>query len=322
MWRIQGRQIYPSRAHRRRFSAVANFVNPMNVGVMRMPGKADALVGCCQDGGAPNCKTPGKKEPMELNCTGLRVVITAAANGIGRVMAETLLRHGARLHICDVNAEALATCQAALPGVGATVADVADLAQVDQLFDAATATLGGLDVLINNAGIAGPTGPVESLAPDAWNETLAVNITGQFYCVRRAVPLLKQAGGGLIVNLSSAAGLFGFPNRTPYAASKWAVIGFTKSLAMELGQYNIRVNAICPGIVEGERQERVIAAKAQAEGRTGDEVRSQIVRQNSMRTFVTQQNIADMVLYLCSPMGRTISGQSLSIDGHTETLRT
>lgn len=259
---------------------------------------------------------------MELNCTGLRVVITAAASGIGRVMAETLQQNGARLHICDVNAEALAACQAALPGIGATLADVADPAQVDRLFEEAETTLGGLDVLINNAGIAGPTGPVELITPDAWNATLAVNISGQFHCVRRAVPLLKQAGGGLIVNLSSAAGLFGFPNRTPYAASKWAVIGFTKSLAMELGEHNIRVNAICPGIVEGDRQDRVIAAKAQAESRTVDEVRSQIVRQNSMRTFVTQQDIANMVLYLCSPAGRAISGQSLSIDGHTETLRT
>jgi NAD(P)-dependent dehydrogenase (short-subunit alcohol dehydrogenase family) len=176
--------------------------------------------------------------------------------------------------------------------------------------------------LINNAGVSGPTAPVEDITPDEWDQTMAVDINGQFYCVRRAVPLLKEAGGGLIINMSSAAGLFGFPNRTPYAAAKWAVIGFTKSLAMELGPHNIRVNAICPGIVEGERQDRVIAAKAAAEGRTAAEVRSQIVRQNSMRTFVSQQDIANMVLYLCSPAGSKISGQSLSIDGHTESLRT
>jgi NAD(P)-dependent dehydrogenase (short-subunit alcohol dehydrogenase family) len=259
---------------------------------------------------------------MQLSCEGQRVLITAAASGIGRVIAETLLNSGARLYICDINAEQLAACQSALPNIGATVADVADPLQVDRLFDEVASHLGGLDVLVNNAGIAGPTAPVDQITPEEWSQTMAVNINGQFHCVRRAVPLLKEAGGGLIVNLSSAAGLFGFPNRTPYAASKWAVIGFTKSLAMELGQYNIRANAICPGIVEGERQDRVIAAKAQAEGRTIEEVRSQIVRQNSLRTFVTQQDIANQVLYLCSPAGSTISGQALSIDGHTETLRT
>jgi NAD(P)-dependent dehydrogenase (short-subunit alcohol dehydrogenase family) len=259
---------------------------------------------------------------MELSCAGLRVLITAAATGIGRVMAETLVANGAQVHICDVANERLAECQAALPTLTTTIADVANPAQVDRLFYDAVAQLGGLDVLINNAGIAGPTAPVEAITPEEWNQTMAVNINGQFYCTRRAVPLLREAGGGVIVNLSSAAGLFGFPNRTPYAASKWAVIGFTKSLAMELGQYNIRVNAICPGIVEGERQDRVIAAKAKAEGRTVEEVRQNLVRQNSLRTFVTQQDIANTVLYLCSPAGSKISGQALSIDGHTETLRT
>jgi NAD(P)-dependent dehydrogenase (short-subunit alcohol dehydrogenase family) len=259
---------------------------------------------------------------MEVHCEGLRVLITAAATGIGRTMVETLLAHGARVHLCDINSDKLAECQAALPAVSTSLADVANPGQVDRLFYEAVAFLGGLDVLVNNAGIAGPTKPVEEITPEEWNQTMAVDINGQFYCVRRAVPLLKAAGGGLIVNMSSAAGLFGFPNRTPYAAAKWAVIGFTKSLAMELGPHNIRVNAICPGIVAGERQNRVIAAKAQAEGRSEDEVRQSIVRQNSLRTFVSQQDIANLVLYLCSPLGRTISGQALSIDGHTETLRT
>ncbi len=259
---------------------------------------------------------------MELLCQGQRVLVTAAANGIGRVIAETLAANGARVHICDVNESALATCRAELPAFGVSNANVADEAQVDRLFAEALAHLGGIDILVNNAGIAGPTASVEDVTLEAWNQTLAVNITGQFLCTRRATPHLKAAGGGLIVNLSSAAGLFGFPNRTPYAASKWAVIGFTKSLAMELGAANIRVNAICPGIVEGERQDRVIAAKAQAEGRTVQAVREQITRQNSMRTFVQAQDIANMVLFLASPAGHKISGQALSIDGHTETLRT
>ncbi len=259
---------------------------------------------------------------MELSCQGLRVIVTAGATGIGRAIAELLLTNGAQVHICDIAAEQLAACQAANPSIGTTQADISDPAQVDRLFAAAITQLGGLDMLVNNAGIAGPTGPVETLASADWERTMAVNINGQFYCTRRAVPFLKSAGGGLIVNLSSAAGLFGFPNRTPYAASKWAVIGFTKSLAMELGAFGIRVNAICPGVVEGERQDRVQAAKAQAEGRSIEEVRQQIVKQNSMNTFVTATDVANLVFFLCTPAGRHISGQALSIDGHTETLRT
>ncbi|MEZ4615871.1 MAG: SDR family oxidoreductase [Caldilineaceae bacterium] len=259
---------------------------------------------------------------MEINCRSNRVIITAAATGIGRVITETLLAAGARVHVCDINREALASLQTIHSAVTTTVADVADPTQVDQLFADAQTALGGLDILINNAGIAGPTGPVETLSLEAWETTLAVNITGQFLCTQRAVPMIKAAGGGLIVNLASAAGVFAFPNRTPYAASKWAVVGFTKSLAMELGPHNIRVNAICPGLVEGERIDRVIAAKAEAEGRSLDETRTQITRQNSMRTFVTAQDVANMILFLASSAGSKISGQALQIDGNTESLRT
>lgn len=258
---------------------------------------------------------------MKLTCDGLRVLVTAAGSGIGRAIAETLLTNGARVHICDLSAERLAECQAALPDIGATQADVADPRQVDPLFDAAVAHLGGLDVLVNNAGIAGPTGPVETLDPDGWDRTMAVNINSQFYCARRAVPLIKSAGGGAIINLSSAAGLFGYPLRTPYAASKWAVIGLTKSLAMELGDFGIRVNAICPGPVEGPRIDGVISARAQARGESFEAMRAAYQRQNSLHTFIQAQDIANLVLFLCSPAGSKISGQALSIDGNTESLR-
>lgn len=259
---------------------------------------------------------------MELSCKGMRVIITAAASGIGRAIAEAFLDEGARVHICDINEDLLSKCQAALPDIGATLADVSDPAQVDRLFEAATARLGGLDVLVNNAGIPGPTAPVEEIPPDEWDRTMAVNINGQFYCARRAVPLLKAAGGGSIVNLSSQAGLLGYPMRSLYAASKWAVLGFTKTLAMELGEFGIRVNAICPGAVEGDRINRVIAAKAEARGVPPEEVREGYVRTMSMRTFVTAQDVASLVLFICSEAGSKISGQALSVDGHTETLRT
>lgn len=258
---------------------------------------------------------------MSVDVTGLRVIVTAAAGGIGRAIAATFAKQGARVHICDLSADALADTASELPGIGTTIADVADPAQVDRLFDEASTQLGGLDVLVNNAGIAGPTGPVETLDIDGWDRTMAVNINSQFYCARRAVPLLKAAGGGLIVNLSSVAGLFGYPLRAPYAASKWAVIGFTKTLAMELGDFGIRVNAICPGPVEGPRIDGVIRARAEAQGEDFAVTRESYLRQNSLHTFIQAQEIADLVLFLCSPAGRKLSGQSLAIDGNTESLR-
>lgn len=258
---------------------------------------------------------------MELTCAGLRVIVTAAATGIGRAVAETLVNNGAHVHICDISTERLAACQNALPAIGVTLADVADPTQVDRLFDEALAHLGGLDVLVNNAGIAGPTGPVEELTPADWDRTISVNLNSQFYCARRAAPHLKAAGGGLIVNLSSAAGLFGYPLRTPYAASKWAVVGFTKSLAMELGEFGIRVNAICPGPVEGPRIDGVISARAQARGESFENMRLAYQQQNSLHTFIQAQDIANLVLFLSSAAGHKISGQALAVDGNTESLR-
>jgi len=257
----------------------------------------------------------------ESSCAGLRVLVTAAGSGIGRAIAGTLYAQGAVVHICDLDEARLAAARADLPGLGTTLADVADAVQVDRLFDDVTAHLGGLDLLVNNAGIAGPTGPVESLAPADWDRTIAVNLNSQFYCARRAVPLLKEAGGGAIVNLSSVAGQFGYPLRAPYAASKWAVIGFTKTLAMELGDFGIRVNAICPGPVEGPRIDGVIAARAEAQGVSFATMTANYLRQNSLHTFIQAQDIADLVVFLCTPAGRKFTGQALSIDGHTETLR-
>jgi NAD(P)-dependent dehydrogenase (short-subunit alcohol dehydrogenase family) len=258
---------------------------------------------------------------MNYDAAGLRVIVTAGAAGIGRAIAGTFHREGAKVHICDVDANALAIAAQELPGLGTTLADVSDPVQVDRLFDEATAGLGGLDVLVNNAGIAGPTGLVETLAIADWDRTMSININGQFYCARRAVPLLKAAGGGLIANLSSAAGIFAYPLRSPYAASKWAVVGFSKTLAMELGGDNIRVNAICPGLVAGPRIEGVISARAEAKGEEVAITREKYLNQNSLHTFVQAQDIADLILFLCSPAGRKVSGQALALDGGTESLR-
>jgi NAD(P)-dependent dehydrogenase (short-subunit alcohol dehydrogenase family) len=251
---------------------------------------------------------------------GLRVVVTAGASGIGRAIAETLREHGARVHVCDISPEALDECRAAMPDVGVALADVADIDQVDAFFDGALAELGGLDVLINNAGIAGPTAGVEEIEPGDWDRTVAVNLNGMFYCARRAVPVLRETGQGAIINLSSVAGRLGFAYRTPYAATKWAVVGFTQSLAKELGPDGIRVNAILPGVVEGPRIERVIAARAEALGKSYAEVERENLSKVSLRRMVSPYDVANMALFLCSPAGQNISGQALSVCGNVEAI--
>jgi NAD(P)-dependent dehydrogenase (short-subunit alcohol dehydrogenase family) len=258
---------------------------------------------------------------MDLRLDGKRVVLTAGAAGIGRVTLQTLVDAGAKAVTCDVDQAALDRLRGELPEVPAIPADVAEPAAVDRLFDLAAEQLGGLDVLVNNAGIAGPTGRVEEIAPDDWRRTLEVNLTGQYLCARRAVPEIRAAGGGSIVNLSSAAGRFGFALRTPYAASKWGVVGLTKSLAIELGPDQIRVNAICPGAVEGERIDRVIAAKAKAQGMPVETMRKHYVETASMKRLISAQDIANMILFLCSDAGRLVSGQVIGVDGNIEYLR-
>lgn len=255
---------------------------------------------------------------MSDDLKGKRVLVTAGGDGIGKAVALAFHGAGARVHICDVMAERLDAMKHA--GIEGTLCDVGDAAQVDRLFDAAETALGGLDILVNNAGISGPTAAVEDVAVADWDRTIAVDLNGQFYCARRAVPLIKAAGGGSIVNLSSSAGILGYPNRTPYAAAKWAVVGLTKSLAMELGGAHIRVNAICPGPVDGSRMDRVLEADAALHGETPEAARELELNKISMHTFVDAEDIAAMILFICSDAGAKISGQALSVDGNTETL--
>ena len=251
---------------------------------------------------------------------GLRAVITAGANGIGRAIADALIANGARVQVSDVDEAALADFRAAHPGHGATLADAASEADTARLFADAQASLGGLDVLVNNAGIAGPTGGVDEIAIADWRRTIDVCLTGQFLGAHFGVPLLKQAGGGAIINLSSAAGRFGYAWRSPYSAAKWGVVGFSQSLAKELGPSNIRVNAILPGIVAGPRIEKVIAARAEQVGVSYAEMEKTYLDRVSMRRMVTAQDVAGTVLWLVSAAGANISGQSLGVDANVESL--
>ena len=257
----------------------------------------------------------GAREPLTVDLSDLRVAISAGAGGIGRVMADSFAACGAHVFVSDIDDAALAGC--GHPGIRADAGVVADM---EGFVDAAIATLGGLDVLVNNAGIAGPTARVEDVKPDDLDATLRIDLAAMFHCARRAIPALRASGGGSIINLSSAAGRFGFPLRSPYAAAKWGVVGFTKSLAIELGIDGIRVNAILPGLVDGPRIRAVIKAKAIAAGISENEQTDRAVMTTSLRCFVTQQDIANMALYLCSPFGATISGQAMNVDGDMQVL--
>jgi NAD(P)-dependent dehydrogenase (short-subunit alcohol dehydrogenase family) len=257
----------------------------------------------------------GANKALPVDLSGMRVAITAGAGGIGRVMANSFAERGAKLWVSDVDEAALADCPHK-----SMRADAGSLADLEAFMGAALADLGGLDILINNAGIAGPTARVEEVSPEDLEATLRIDLASQFHCARLAIPALRRAGGGSIINLSSAAGRFGFPLRSPYAAAKWGVVGFTKTLAIELGPDGIRVNAILPGLVDGPRIRRVLSAKAAATGLSENEQTDKSVSQNSLRCFVTQHDIANMALYLCSPFGATISGQAISVDGDTQVL--
>lgn len=257
---------------------------------------------------------------MDLGINGLRVLVTAGAGGIGLEIARSFVNEGATVHICDVDQKALDAIAKSDPKLTRSVADVADRAQVAKLFDDALKALGGLDVLVNNAGIAGPTGRVEEIAPEDWDRCIAIDLTGLFNCTRLAVPHLRNSKNASIINLSSVAGRLGFPLRSPYSAAKWGVVGLTKSLAAELGPEGIRANAIQPGIVEGDRIRRVFENKAKARGIPFEDMMKEGLSVVSMRTTVTPQQIADQIVFLCSERGRTISGQAISICGDAQML--
>jgi NAD(P)-dependent dehydrogenase (short-subunit alcohol dehydrogenase family) len=257
---------------------------------------------------------------MDLGIKGLRVLVTAGAGGIGLKIAEAFDREGAKVHVCDIDKKALAALSQSHPGISVSECDVTDRPAVAALFDTALKSLGGLDCLVNNAGIAGPTGPVHEIEPADWDRCLEVCITSQFNCTRLAVEHLKKSSNPSIVNLSSAAGKFGFPNRSPYSAAKWAVVGFTKTVAMELGGFGIRCNAILPGVVEGERIRKVIEAKAEIAGKSAAEIQTAWLANASIKELIQPEQLADMILLLASNRGRTISGQALSVDGNLQAL--
>jgi NAD(P)-dependent dehydrogenase (short-subunit alcohol dehydrogenase family) len=245
-----------------------------------------------------------------------RVFITAGAGGIGRVIAQGYADQGAQVYVCDADREAV---QSLGQDIAGSVVDVADDAALDSWLQTGLDQLGGCDVLINNAGVAGQAGPVEDLDLGQWKQCLAVNLDAQMITCRAIAPVMKAQKSGVITNLSSTSGLFAVPFRAPYVAAKWAVIGFTKTMAAELGPHGIRCNAICPGAVEGARMDRVLAAEAQARDVTPNDIYQDYASGSSLRRFATAAEIAGLCLYLSSDAATFVSGQAIAVDGNTET---
>lgn len=246
-----------------------------------------------------------------------RVIITAAADGIGKVIAEQYLKLGAKVAVCDIQEDKVKAFAAEHPdNLLAEVCNVGDDAQLEAWLDHSLAFLGGSDTLVNNAGIGGPTAPIEEISMDDVRAVLNIGLVSQFHCIAKVLPGMKKQKSGLIMNMSSVGGIHAFPHRSPYSACKRGVIGLTETLAAEVGPDNIRVNAICPGAIAGERQERVLHAQAEAEGRSYEEVREERLKSNSLRTFIPPEDIAGCLLYLDSPVGERVSGQVIAVDGY------
>jgi NAD(P)-dependent dehydrogenase (short-subunit alcohol dehydrogenase family) len=244
-----------------------------------------------------------------------RVLITAGAAGIGREIAHAFAATGAKVFVCDIDGDALQNFSKELPDATVHRCDIANRREVEAMVAAAIARLGGLDVLVNNAGIAGPTAPVETMDPDEWEKVVAVNLNGTFNVTRCAIPHLKRSGAGVIINMSSVAGRMGYPNRSPYATTKWGIVGFTKTLAIELGEFGIRVNAILPGAVAGARIDRVYEARARISNQTVEEIKTIALANQSLKAFVDPRDVAALALFLASDAAKSISGQALPIDG-------
>lgn len=249
---------------------------------------------------------------------GQGVVVTGAGSGIGLAIAEAFAGGGAKVYICDCDADALAAATAACPAIDGTLADVGVSSEVEALFAKAKEVLERVDVLVNNAGIGGPAGPVESVAVEDWERTIAVNLSGMFYCIKEAVPLMKQQGGGSIINISTGSVSTSVPFRAPYVASKAGVHGLTRTLARELGPDNIRCNAILPGAIDNGRGRALVQRLADERGQSFEEAEAGFLRYVSMRTWIDPSEIAATTLFLASNAGRHITGQEIGVCGNIE----
>jgi NAD(P)-dependent dehydrogenase (short-subunit alcohol dehydrogenase family) len=248
-----------------------------------------------------------------------RVLVTAGGSGIGKDIARAFVDSGARVCVCDIDEAALKAAAEEIPGLITVVCDIAKRQDIERMVANSVDSLGGLDVLVNNAGISGLTAPVAEMDPDAWEQVLQVDLTGTFNVTRLAIPHLKKSDAGVIINMSSVAGRFGYANRSPYCTAKWGLIGFTKTLSIELGTHGIRANAILPGAVGGARIEKVFEQRAQATHKPLDEVRNEAMAAQSIKRLVDPEDIAALAVFLASDAAKSISGQMVPIDNDMQT---
>jgi NAD(P)-dependent dehydrogenase (short-subunit alcohol dehydrogenase family) len=247
-----------------------------------------------------------------------RVLVTAGASGIGREIVRAFGANGAKVFVCDIDSKALEALAIEVDGLLTAVCDISRPDDIDRMVTLAVSALGGLDVLVNNAGISGPTAPVEQIPPDEWEKVVQVNLNGTFHVTRLAIPHLKKSPAGVIIIMSSFAGRFGYANRSPYSTTKWGLIGLTKTLSIELGRFNIRANAILPGAVEGPRIDRVLEGRAKVTGRSVDQERESALSTQSLKRFVDPKDIAALAVFLASDAAKSISGQMIPIDNDAQ----
>jgi len=252
-----------------------------------------------------------------------KIIISAGASGIGWAITKVCVAKGALVYLCDVDPKAINKVKkhpSYNKRIFVSEIDASDETEVIDFFHKIKKQFRNLDALINNVGIAGPIGTIEKLDSSEWENTLHVNVNSHFYFTKQAIPLLKKSKTSSIINISSGAGIMGFPLRSPYAASKWAVVGMTKTLAMELGKYNIRVNAICPGTIKGDRMKSVIRDKAKFTKISAIKIESDFVSMASMKSWINEEDIGYMCAYLISDEAYKVSGQVIAVDGNAERM--
>lgn len=247
-----------------------------------------------------------------------RVVITAGASGIGLAIAQKFLAEGAKVFICDIAATTLETVLAENPGLQGAQANVGDSPSVESFFGKALSALGGIDVLVNNAGVGGPRAKVEEIDYQDWDDCIRINLSGMFYCVKQVIPAMKAQGSGCIINISTSSAKTGLPNRLPYVASKVGVLGLSHNLARELGASNIRVNTILPGLMDNPRGRALVSNYAEENALSVTEAEAEFLKYISLKSWITPDEIANTAFFLSSDQACHISGQEIAVDGHSE----
>jgi len=247
-----------------------------------------------------------------------RVIVTAAASGIGLAVAQKFLAHNAKVFICDVAQETLDTALQANPGIQGALADIGNPLHVETFFNDAITVMGGVDVLVNNAGIGGPNANIEEIGYTDWDDCIRINLSGMFYCVKQVIPTMKAQRSGSIINISTSSAKTGLPSRLPYVASKVGVLGLSHNLARELGEFNIRCNTILPGLMDNPRGRLLVTRYADQKAISVEEAEQEFLKYVSLRSWIQPSEIADTAHFLASPEARHITAQEIAVDGNCE----